>query len=75
MVPWILPTSSEKLALANAFCIMPMTIRPGAMKAAKGTPITVAFARPSATVKMMRVQERRDRRRPDGLGLHLHEAP
>jgi hypothetical protein len=34
MFPWILPTSSEKLAFANAFCIIAMMMRPGAMKVA-----------------------------------------
>ena len=55
MVPWILPTSSEKLAFANALCIMPVdTIRPGAMKAAKLTPITSRPPRANASVKITR---------------------
>ena len=53
-MPWILPTSSEKLELAKAFWIMPITISPGARKSANGTPITVRPAPPSATVKMTR---------------------
>ncbi len=54
MFPCILPTSSEKLALAKAFWIIAMTIRPGAMKSAKVTPITVRPPRPNATVKIAR---------------------
>ena len=58
MLPWILPTSSAKDELANAFWIMPMTIRPGAMNVANGTPMTSRPrpppVPPSATVKMTR---------------------
>ena len=54
IVPWILPDRNEKLALANAFCIIPMTIRPGATKVAKLTPSTIRLPRPIATVKMTR---------------------
>jgi hypothetical protein len=54
MFPWILPTSSEKLELAKAFCIIAMTIRPGAMKSAKWNPSTIRPARPIATVKIAR---------------------
>jgi hypothetical protein len=49
-----LPTSSEKLELANALCIMPMTIRPGAMNVANGRPSTSRSPEPSATVKITR---------------------
>ena len=30
IVPWILPARSEKLELAKAFCIIAITINPGA---------------------------------------------
>ena len=52
IVPWILPDKNEKLALAKAFCIIAMTIRPGAMKSAKGTPSTLRSPRPRATSKI-----------------------
>ena len=52
--PWILPDSSEKDELAKAFCIIPMTISPGATKLANGTPSTSRPSRPSATVKITR---------------------
>jgi hypothetical protein len=53
-LPWILPTSSEKLALAKAFWIIAMTISPGARKSAKCTPMIVRPLPPSATVKIAR---------------------
>jgi hypothetical protein len=56
-VPWILPTSSEKLELAKAFCNMPITISPGAMKSAKGTstpPTCTGRLPPVATVKIVK---------------------
>ena len=57
-MPWILPTSRQKLALANALLIIPMMISPGAMKLANGTPSTSRPAPlrppPSATVKIIR---------------------
>ena len=40
IVPCILPDSRENDELANAFCIIAITIRPGATKVAKGTPRT-----------------------------------
>jgi len=54
IVPWILPTSIEKLLLAKAFCSMPMQISPGAIKSAKGAPMTLRSARPMATVNITR---------------------
>ena len=54
IVPWILPDRNEKLALANAFCIMPMTISPGATKVAKLTPSTSRPPLPRAIVKITR---------------------
>src|SRR5437870_5502966 len=37
MLPWILPTSSEKLAFAKAFWIIAMAIRTGARKVVDGS--------------------------------------
>jgi hypothetical protein len=54
IVPCILPDSNEKEELAKAFCIIAITIRPGATKLAKGTPSTSRPSRPSATVKITR---------------------
>ena len=56
-MPWILPTSSEKLALAKALLSIPITISPGATKSAKATvepPTCTSLRPPSATVKMTR---------------------
>jgi len=53
-VPCIFPASREKLLFAKALFIIPMIIRPGAMKSAKGTPSTWRLAPPSARVKMTR---------------------
>ncbi|MNC87889.1 hypothetical protein D3C83_36570 [compost metagenome] len=54
IVPCILPASSEKLELANAFCIIPIMIRPGATNVANETPSTSRPPRPIATVKITR---------------------
>ena len=51
---WILPARKLKLELAKAFCIMPMTIRPGATKVGKFTPRIRTSARPIATLKITR---------------------
>src|SRR3546814_2321107 len=47
-------TLFRSLELAKLFCSIAIMIRPGAMKSAKGTPMTVRPAPPSATVKMTR---------------------
>ena len=58
IVPMILPDRNEKLEFAKEFCIIPITISPGATKVAKLTPSTIRPPCeplvPSATVKITR---------------------
>ena len=54
IVPWILPDRKLKLELAKLFCIIAITIRPGARKLSNGTPRISRPPRPSATEKITR---------------------
>jgi hypothetical protein len=62
-VPWILPTSSEKLALANAFCQHAHDDQAGGDEIGKVQPraalppTCTALRPPKATVKIDQVQQ------------------
>jgi GcrA cell cycle regulator len=73
IVPCILPASSEKLELAKAFCIMPITIRPGATNVAKDAQHLAPLA-PQRDGEDHQKQQRGEGRGPDRLGLDLEET-
>ncbi len=74
IVPCILPDSSEKLELAKAFCIIAITIRPGATKLANGTPSTSRPCSAQRDGENHQKQQCREGWSPDRLRLHLEKS-